>query len=265
LQERQMEVAFHEVLQGSQRRAVETFFEYVSRWSYHSADAITSLSDFIQRHQIEMGAEPQKTTIIPNGIDIDRFAAAPRREHKRFRVGLVGRVAPVKDIKLMIQAAHELAPGMRDLQVAIIGPVEDVVYERECRELVTSLELDDVVTFEGHKSATDCYADLDLMVVCSLKEVQPLTVLEAMASGVPMVATRSGGIPEMLSGIGQVFPPRDLSQLTRAIRRVYGDPDLRARMAQAGRERVNRYALSQTLVRFDHLYRSTIREPQWVA
>jgi polysaccharide biosynthesis protein PelF len=175
----------------------------------------------------------------------------------------VGRVAPVKDIKLLIQAAGELAPSIPDLKVAIIGPVEDPVYERECRDLVASLDLKSVVAFEGNKNAVDCYADLDLMVVCSLKEVQPLTVLEAMASGVPMVATRSGGIPEMLSGIGQVFPPRDLSQLVRAIRRVHDDAALRDRMIEAGRERVKRYEFSRTLAAFDRIYAAGTREAAW--
>jgi polysaccharide biosynthesis protein PelF len=75
LQERQMEVAFHEVLQGSQRKAVETFFEWISRWAYREADHVTSLSDFIREHQVELGANPAKTTVVPNGIDIERFAA----------------------------------------------------------------------------------------------------------------------------------------------------------------------------------------------
>jgi glycosyltransferase involved in cell wall biosynthesis len=264
LQERQMEVAFHEVLQGGQRKAVETFFEWISRWSYREADRVTSLADFIRQHQIELGADATKAVIIPNGINIDRFANAPHREHKGFRVGLVGRVAPVKDIKLLIQAAAELAPSIPDLNVAIIGPAEDPIYERECRDFVASLGLESVVTFEGLKEASDCYADLDLMVICSLKEVQPLTVLEAMAAGVPMVATRSGGIPDMLSGIGQVFPPRDLSQLTRTIRRVHDDSELRAKMIEAGRERVKNYELSRTLSRFEELYEGVVKEAEWV-
>ncbi len=265
LQERQMEVAFHEVLQGGQRVAVETFFEWISRWTYHKADQVTSLADFIRQHQIDLGADPAKSIVIPNGIDIERFASAPRSAHAGFRVGLVGRVAPVKDIKLLIQAAAELAPSLPDLNVAIIGPVEDPIYERECRDLVTSLGLESVVKFEGLKAASDCYVDLDLMVICSLKEVQPLTVLEAMAAGVPMVATRSGGIPEMLSGIGQVVPPRDLAQLTRTIRRVYGDVELRNKMIEAGRERVKRYELAQTLSSFNQLYINVTREAPWVA
>jgi polysaccharide biosynthesis protein PelF len=264
LQERQMEVAFHEVLQGGQRTAVETFFEWISRWTYREADRVTSLSEFIRRHQIEMGVDPAKTIIVPNGIDIPRFSQVPRREHAGFRVGLVGRVAPVKDIKLLIQAAAELAPVIPGLQVAIIGPVEDPVYEAECRDLVASLGLGSIVKFEGHKDAAACYADLDLMVICSLKEVQPLTVLEAMAAGVPMVATRSGGIPEMLSGIGQVFPPRDLSQLVRAIRRMHDESDLREKMIEAGRERVKRYEIGRTLASFDRIYESVAKEHAWV-
>jgi glycosyltransferase involved in cell wall biosynthesis len=263
LQERQMEVAFHDVLQGGQRRAVETFFEWISRWTYREADRITSLGDFIRHHQISLGADPARTLVVPNGIDIDRFAAAPRREHAGFRVGLVGRIAPVKDIKLLIQAAAELRPSIPDLQVALIGPVEDATYERECRDLIASLGLDSVVTFEGVKDASDCYVDLDLMVICSLKEVQPLTVLEAMAAGVPMVATRSGAIPEMLSGIGQVIPPRDLAQLVRAVRRVHDDATLRQRMSEAGRERVQRYEISQTLRQFAELYAKVGQEAAW--
>ncbi len=265
LQERQMEVAFHDFLQGGQRKAVETFFEWVSRWAYQQADHVTSLAEFIRRHQVDMGADPRNTRIIPNGIRIEKFAAAPRKAHEGFRVGLVGRVAPVKDIKLLIMAAAELLPGIPDLQVAIIGPVEDPVYERECRALVSSRGLENVIRFEGLKDPADCYADLDLLVLCSLKEVQPLTVLEAMASGVPMVATRSGGIPDLLSGIGQVVPPRDLNQLVRSIRRLHDDPALRHRMVEAGRERVTGFDVSRTLHAFQTLYLSLTQEAAWPA
>ncbi|MBV9080974.1 MAG: GT4 family glycosyltransferase PelF [Elusimicrobia bacterium] len=264
LQERQMEVAFHEFLQGGQRKAVETFFEWISRWVYREADAVTSLAEFIRRHQMEHGASAATAHVIPNGIDIGRFTRAAHRQHKGFRIGLVGRVAPVKDIKLLVLAAAELRNFIPDLRVAVIGSVEDPVYERECRALVSSRGLDSIVKFEGVKAPTACYGDLDLLVLCSLKEVQPLTVLEAMAAGVPMVATRSGGIPDMLSGIGQVVPPRDLTRLVRAIRRVYEDKALRERMIEAGRERVKSYDVATTLARFNDLY-NRLTEAAWPA
>lgn len=260
-----MEIAFHDVLQGGQRKAVETFFEWISRWVYHEADRVTSLGEFIRQHQMGLGAVPQNALVVANGIDVERYAKVARVPHEKFRIGLVGRIAPVKDIKLLIAAAAELAPVIPNLEVAIIGPAEDPAYERECRELVKALDLSRVVVFEGFKESIDCYRDLDLLVVCSLKEVQPLTVLEAMASGVPMVATRSGGIPEMLSGIGQVFPPRDLGQLVKTIRRVHADAPLREKMIQAGRERVQHYRLESTLTQFQNIYEKVMETQTWPA
>ncbi len=258
LQERQMELAFHGVLRGAQREFVEGFFSGVSRWCYGLADEITSLCGPIREHQISLGAAPAKTFIVPNGINVQRFASLPRVAHEGFHIGLVGRVAPVKDVKLLIFAAKELLSRIPELRVSIAGPSADPGYFRECQELVARLGLERVVRFLGFVDAARLYPELDMLVLCSLKEVQPLAVLEAMAARIPVVATQSGGIPEILGGIGALVPPRNLDALVKTIRRVYEDKAMREVMVRLGFERVSStYAHEKSLDQFHRFYAAT--------
>lgn len=255
LQERQIEITFHKYLHGQQRMLMESFFELTSRWTYAAADRVSGLCESIRTRQQEYGAPEETSVVLPNGVDVDAFAAIPRAPHEGFHVGLVGRVVPIKDVKLLITAAQALRARIPDLRVSVIGPWDDPIYLEECRKLCLSLGVQDIVNFAGQRDPRDCYKDLDLMVLCSLKEVQPLAILEAMASGVPVVATRSGGVPELLGDVGIIIPSRDAGALVNAIRRVHGDVSLRERMIQRGLERVRaHYEMRNIMARYHEIY-----------
>jgi glycosyltransferase involved in cell wall biosynthesis len=188
-------------------------------------------------------------------------------------VGLVGRVVPIKDVRTFISAcrtaARRLPPG--GLRVSIIGPEdEDRDYARSCRDMVRLLGLSDVVEFTGRVDCRPYYERLDAVVLTSLSEGQPLSVLEALACGIPVVAPDVGSCRELLEGAGDedrrigpaglVTRPVDPDGTAEAMLRLAADPALRARMAEAGRRRVRRfYRLEQVRARYLDLYRRVAR------
>ena len=123
--------------------------------------------------------------------------ASPAR---RMRVGFVGRVVPIKDLVTFVRAC-DVALGSVDLDVRVIGPMEeDPGYAARCRQLVSRLGRSSSIQFVGPMPPARIYGDLDLVVLTSFSEGQPLVILEAYAWGVPVVATDVGACREMIEG-----------------------------------------------------------------
>lgn len=181
------------------------FFEALARMAYSSAMPIISLYEGNQARQIRDGADPLRTRIVPNGIDLPRFAKLrQRRAHPRVPpkvLGLVGRVVPIKDIKTFIRAMRVLATWMPDVEAWIVGPAEeDRGYAEECRNLVSGLGLERTVKFLGFQKVEEILPKLGLNVLTSISEAQPLVLLEGFAAGVPCVASDVGCVRELVYG-----------------------------------------------------------------
>ena len=132
--------------------------------------------------------------IIPNGIDYDRFSALPRiAQGRRPTVALIGRVVPIKDVKTYIQACALLCRDNPEVEALIMGPEdEDPAYAAECRQLAADLGLNGNLRFTGRVRLDDYLPRIDAIVLSSISEAQPLTVLEAGAAGIPSVVTDVG-------------------------------------------------------------------------
>ena len=179
------------------------FFEALGRMSYAAADPILTLYEGNRQRQIRDGADPARSRVIPNGIDVARYSALrARRDRKVPRVlGLIGRVVPIKDIKTFIRAMRVVASELPDAEGWIVGPEdEDKSYAEECHHLVRSLGLDKTVKFLGFQNVDDVFPRLGLNVLTSISEAQPLVVLEGFAAGVPCVSTDVGCVRELLHG-----------------------------------------------------------------
>lgn len=179
------------------------FFEGLGRLSYAAADPIISLYEGNRLRQISDGAPAPRTRIVPNGIDLDRFAPLrARRPDKVPKVlGLIGRVVPIKDIKTFIRAMRGVCNRMPEAEGWIVGPTaEDPAYARECEDLVKSLGLSDRVKFLGFQKVEEILPKLGLMVLTSISEAQPLVLLEGFASGLPAIATDVGSCREIIEG-----------------------------------------------------------------
>ncbi len=228
-------------------------FSAYSRAAYESANRIVTLFEGNQAMQQREGASPTRMSIIPNGVDVERYAKIRRgvRSHPP-TVALIGRVVPVKDIKNFIRAAAVLRELIPKIRVQIYGARdEDPVYDRECADMVSFLGLDDCVKFMGHVEARDVLGQVDVLVLTSLSEAQPLVLLEAGAAGIPCIATDVGACREIILGRPGEYPalgaggfvtplatPRATAQAAAQLLR---DEVLRARCGRALQTRVRRY------------------------
>jgi glycosyltransferase involved in cell wall biosynthesis len=160
--------------------------------------------------------------------------------------------------------------GASKLAVSVVGPTdEDPVYARQCSEMIGAFGLDSVVRLAGKTDPRPFYETLDVSVLTSLSEGQPMVVLESMACGIPVVATDVGSCRELLEGrpgedrligsAGLVTALADPTETARAILELRGDPGRRRGMGAAGRRRVEKfYRLDQVREAYLALYRSLL-------
>ena len=184
-------------------------------------------------------------TVIPNGIDLARLreaaSAAPRdaRAAATLRVGCVGRLERVKGVEYFLRAVALLVAQRPDARYVVAGSGS---CERELKALAAELGLAGLVEFAGYvDSAPSLLASLDVVVVPSLSEASGLTAMEAMAVGVPVVASFVGGLPEVIESgeSGLLVPPADAEALARAVARLLDNPELSRRLAAEARRRAD--------------------------
>lgn len=228
-----------------------TFVNY-SRIAYEAADAIVTLFADNQKAQITDGASADKMMVIPNGIDVERFASLPRQPHERPTVALIGRVVPVKDIKAFIRAVRILKDRLGDIEAYVIGPdEEDKPYASECYHMVEHLGLQDNLLFTGQADIREYLPRIDVMALSSISEAQPLSVLEAGACGIPVVSTDVGACREILRGAadekpalgegGIIVPPAHPTALADGIHALLTDRARYDACSAALRQRVATY------------------------
>jgi L-malate glycosyltransferase len=203
--------------------------------------------------------------VIDNGIVIDRYIPSGVRDEPRTRLGLdpakryianIARFHPVKDQAMLIHAFARVATAREDVDLLLVG---DGALRQMLTDLCRSLGLEGRVRFLGVRSdVPEILRALDVFALTSVSEASSLTLLEAMASGVPVVVTAVGGNPELVRhGIDGLHVPRgDASATAAAILQILDDPALASRMGQAARQRVmDRYQLAATVAAYHRLYR----------
>jgi polysaccharide biosynthesis protein PelF len=231
----------------------------ISRLCYRHAELVVSLFEHNRRRQIEMGADPDRSVVIPNGIDIPRFSAVVREKREGFHVGLVGRVVPIKDIKTFILTATIVADAFPEARFWCIGPTdEDPDYYDDCRALVESFQLSGRFTFTGKADVRAYYSFLDVLLLTSVREAQPLVILEAYAAGLPVASTRVGNVPELLDYDEKLLAnSKDAEKLAQAVRYVHDHPEEMRGRAAANRDKVNRfYDKTAVFNRYHEIYRT---------
>lgn len=165
-------------------------------------------------------------------------------------LGAVLRVVPIKDVKTMLLAFDVVKRAEPDVRLKIMGNcAEDPVYYQECRELLEELGTADV-EFLGQVNIKEHLPEIDLLLLSSISEGQPLAILEGLAAEIPFVATNVGDCRALLEGeqeddqfgpAGVVVPVMNSEAMAQAILHLVRNPDLVARMGQAGRKRVETY------------------------
>lgn len=255
------------------------FFEGIGKICYDAADAIIALYEGNRLRQIEDGADPARTTNIPNGIDVARYA--PLRDRRPAQtppvLALIGRVVPIKDVKTFIRACGLLQQQILELEALIIGPIdEDKEYSDECREQVRQEGLESTITFTGKVNITDYLGRIDVIVLTSISEGQPLVILEAGAAGIPTVATDVGACREIIEGHADEDPKLGhggvVTTLTspkataEGMLKLLSDQAFYTSASNAIRERVKRYYDKRDMLgAYRDLYRRLIEKPDAAA
>lgn len=226
------------------------------------ADAFVAVSSEDRRRMIEVERiDPAKVLFIPNAVP----SAAPRAGHDVRAelaidpgapvVGAVAVLRPQKALEVMLEACARLSPRFPGLRVLVAG---DGPEHARLAALTNSLGLDGTVDFLGRRTdIPDVLSALDVSVSSSDFEGTPLALMEAMDAGVPVVATRVGGSPDLIEdGVqGLLVPPRDPEALAAAIATVLADPDLAREMGRRGRERRRSdFDIDVAAERFGELY-----------
>lgn len=252
------------------------FFQSVGYMCYHASTSIVSLFELNRQRQILDGAPAERARVIPNGIDVPRYATlrAQRPAQPPRVVGLVGRVVPIKDVRTFIRAIFIASRQLPELQGWIIGgESEDPDYAQECRSYASSFGIMDTnLRFLGHQHVDNFYPKMGLLALSSISEGQPLVILEAFAAGVPVVTTDVGACRELVEGgdghdralglAGRVVPLANPEAMASAVLELFGDLSCWQVAQSSAMARVERYYDSQSMeAHYRELYTSLMKRP----
>jgi sugar transferase (PEP-CTERM/EpsH1 system associated) len=234
---------------------------------YPLCDAVFTVSRDLQKYHSQQGwLSPDCVRVISNGVDTQLFSpnAVARSQIRRrlcfppesIVLGSVGRMVPIKDHQTLLRAAERLIDRGFDIRVLLVGGGPES--ERHRRYAESSACLNGRVTLVGSELfVSDLYQSMDIFVLPSICEGMSNTLLEAMASGLPCVATNVGGNPELLVDArwGFLFAPKDVAGLAKHLERLIVEPDLRERFSAMGRdEAVTRFSLDRMMTDYANLY-----------
>lgn len=223
-------------------------FRKMSNLAYRRADLVTSLYEHARELELELGCPYEKTMVTPNGITVESLQDLPGKdegEEGRVYIGAVLRVAPIKDIKTLIHAfgfAREAEPS---LKLWIMGPwEEEQEYAQECFELAESEGIPDI-EFTGKVDIRDYLGKMDLTILTSISEGQPLTILESFAAHKPVIATDVGNCRGLIMGeeddfgaAGIVTHIMNVEEIARAMVTMARNKEMRLKMGENGYQRV---------------------------
>ncbi len=238
------------------------------------ADHVIVNAEAIKRDLQQRGYGLDRLTVIPNGIDCERFRAPVTGEIVCRElnippgapvVGVLSRLMRIKGHEYFLQAAALVAARIPQVRFVIVGDNNiDHAYREELKRLAIRLGLQDRVHFTGFRlDIPELLAAMSVSVLPSLGlEGLSNSLLESMAAGIPVVATQVGGSPEIVEdGVnGLLVPPADAEALAGAICRLLENRALAGNLGQAGRRRVfTHYSLEQAVATTERLYRDLLR------
>jgi glycosyltransferase involved in cell wall biosynthesis len=270
-------VAFHHGYTWTSRRT--RLYNLLDRWSLHRAAKVLTVSQPFKTELQEKGVAGDRIEIIHNAIRADWAAVARQPENSAaLRAGLkiapdrkviliVGRLSREKDHLTLLEAVHRL-PGSVSPHLVIVG---DGPERQSVEERIQKLGLSDSVTLTGQQNSAEPYYGIaNLAVLSSWTEGSPNALLEAMAAGVPIVATNVGGIPEIVTSgeSALLIDPGQPGPLAESIERLLKDRELASRLASRGEELIReRHTPEQRTRRLVEIYRRIARpgatEQEW--
>jgi glycosyltransferase involved in cell wall biosynthesis len=243
------------VLRGYFGNLKSIVFIFIERFLAYFTDLIIVVSESIKKELLDLKiGNHKKITIVSLGLDIENLSSImPRSRNSGLRIGVIGRLVPVKNHKMLLEAAQLLlgrrSPLLKDCQFCIVGDGE---LRRELELYALRLGIKDSVQFYGwQRQIAQIYNLLDLVVLTSLNEGTPLSLIEAMSAAKPIIATDVGGVSDLfiktmdfglqhsakirICDNGILCNSGDTAGLTEAISLLVENPQLREKMGKHGR------------------------------
>lgn len=237
------------------------FYSLVDRIVLRRFPTVVAVSENIAASLRRLGVSSEKIRVIDNGIDTLPFTSAEPSLRSDLLagsapiVGLVGRLARQKGPDYFLKAATMVKRHYPDALFVFVGqgPEKEIL-----QAAVKRLSLEENVIFVGRRGdMPGVYTSLDVLVLPSRDEGMPMTIIEALAAGTPVIATRVGSVPELIKDeqTGLLLEPGDIEGLSNAIIRLLADSDLRQRYAQAGQQLVReQYSADAMAAKYLSLY-----------
>jgi polysaccharide biosynthesis protein PelF len=220
----------------------------LTRMAYAGADVVCPVTDANTHWELGLGVDPAKLLVLYNGLPQPRALMPPPQTQT---VVSVGRIDPLKDLHTLLRVAAETIRAVPDARFAHYGTVTEgeEAYGRSCLALHERLGLGERFRFMGR--TTDPHGavrEADVVLMTSISEGLPMSVLEAMAEGRPVVCTSVGGVPDVVKGCGVVAAPGDDHGLAMAVVTLLRNPGLAWRLGQRGHARLGRIFNEQACV-----------------
>lgn len=248
---------FHgHIFEGYFNKFLSSVFVFIEKFLAYFTSRIIAVSESVKNELIGLGiCKADKIQVIPLGFELDKFLA-PRNDkcevlaHSQFRIGIVGRLVPIKNHRLFLDAASIVIKEYPQLKVRfkIVGDGE---LRGELEEYSRNLNIAGYVEFTGwQKDLANVYADLDMVCLTSLNEGTPVSLIEAMAAGRTVIATQVGGVVDLLGEEinvrenfivrkrGVTVRPDDAQGFAKALTFVLENGDIRKTLTIAAREYV---------------------------
>ncbi|MER8095540.1 GT4 family glycosyltransferase PelF [Streptomyces goshikiensis] len=240
------------------------FYRELNSEGYRQADLITPCNQYNRRWEERGGADSERIRTVYNGVDPHVFPeAGPEPEVPT--LSWCGRIDPIKDLETLIRAYAFMREELPALRLRLFGPVpagcED--YRTGLEKLAAGLGVADGITYEGRiDKVADAYAAGSVVMLSSISEGFPFSIIEAMSCGRTTVSTDVGGVREAVGDTGLVVPPREPETMARATLALLRDDARRAELGRRSRERVvEKFTLHRSVDGFRHIYRELAGQP----
>jgi glycosyltransferase involved in cell wall biosynthesis len=230
-------------------------------------DRVITVSEGVRQYLISRGVPGDKITSVPTGINLKRFDAgrtdlADMRAHfgiprDTYVIGIIAVLRRAKGHRFLLQAVKQLVSEFPRIKLLIAGTGPQ---KQNIRNLIKELSLEDHVMMLGHQDdIPSLLKTLDVFVLPAQEEALGTALIEATAMGVPVIATKIGGIPEVLGEAGLLFASEDVDALVKHLRTLIRSPELAARMREQGKARARElYDENLMIRRTEELYDKTV-------